>query len=206
MTSGRGIAHAEETPTDNSHRLNGVQLWVALPEAFRTTDPSFESIERVPILDARGASVQVFSGSLGGTQSLARHYSDVVGADIEIHAEQKIELPLHAAFEHALLLLGGDAETSGRQLLEGQLYYLGTQRPSLDLSTRRGGRLLLIGGPPFPETILMWWNFVARTPEEIARARADWEEHRRFGEVPAYRGPRLSAPSLVRFAPPNPVS
>jgi hypothetical protein len=52
----------------------------------------------------------------------------------------------------------------------------------------------------------MWWNFVARTPEEIAEARADWEDQRRFGEVRAYRGPRLTAPTLTRFARPNPVS
>jgi hypothetical protein len=65
---------------------------------------------------------------------------------------------------------------------------------------------LLIGGPPFPETILMWWNFVARTPEEIAEARTDWEERRRFGDVKAYDGPRLSAPALTRLARPNPVS
>ena len=65
---------------------------------------------------------------------------------------------------------------------------------------------MLIGGPPFPETILMWWNFVARTQEEIAQARADWEQHERFGEVAAYQGPRLSAPSLLRFARANPAS
>jgi hypothetical protein len=52
---------------------------------------------------------------------------------------------------------------------------------------------------------LMWWNFVARTREEIAQARADWERQR-FGEVQDYQGPRLSAPSLLRFARPNPVS
>ena len=73
-------------------------------------------------------------------------------------------------------------------------------------SSKDGGRLLLIGGPPFPETILMWWNFVARTADEIAAARADWEERRRFGEVTADAGPRLRAPTLTRFARPNPVS
>ena len=67
-------------------------------------------------------------------------------------------------------------------------------------------RLLLVGGPPFPETILMWWNFVARTPLEIADARTDWEERRRFGDVTGYSGPRLAAPSLIKFANPNPVS
>jgi hypothetical protein len=86
------------------------------------------------------------------------------------------------------------------------LYYLGTARTDACFSSSEGGRVLLIGGPPFPETILMWWNFVARTPDEITQARADWEAQRRFGEVNAYAGPRLAAPALTRFARPNPVS
>jgi hypothetical protein len=52
----------------------------------------------------------------------------------------------------------------------------------------------------------MWWNFVARTPEEIVQAREDWETHQRFADVVAYKGPRLSAPALVHLARPNPVS
>ncbi len=83
---------------------------------------------------------------------------------------------------------------------------LGTRRSEVSLASRAGGRVLLVGGPPFPETILMWWNFVARTPQEISDARQDWEERRRFGEVHAYEGPRLDAPSLVRLATPNPAS
>jgi redox-sensitive bicupin YhaK (pirin superfamily) len=85
-------------------------------------------------------------------------------------------------------------------------YYLGTQRTDLTVASTEGARVLLIGGTPFPETILMWWNFVARTPDEIRQARDDWEAHRRFGEVPAYDGPRLPAPELTRLAQPNPVS
>ena len=79
-------------------------------------------------------------------------------------------------------------------------------RTDVSLASQGGARLLLIGGPPFPETILMWWNFVARTPEEIRDARDDWENRRRFGDVTAYKGQRLHAPELVRLARPNPVS
>jgi hypothetical protein len=64
----------------------------------------------------------------------------------------------------------------------------------------------LIGGPPFPEAILKWWNFVARRPHGIAQARADWERHLRFGDVKAYQGLRLRGPELIRFARPNPAS
>ena len=100
----------------------------------------------------------------------------------------------------------GKIITVEKKFHERVLYYLGANRSSACFASRSGSRLLLIGGPPFPETILMWWNFVARTPGEIADARADWEERRRFGDVTGYPGPRLAAPSLVRFASPNPAS
>ena len=86
------------------------------------------------------------------------------------------------------------------------MYYLGRRRSDLTISSRSGARVLLVGGLPFPETILMWWNFVARTPDEIREAREDWEAHRRFSDVSAYKGDRIPAPELVRLAQPNPIS
>lgn len=206
MTAGRGIAHAEQTPAGNSGQLDGVQLWTALPDDQRGVAPSFDGVESVPVLEDRGGLVQVFAGSLGGAIAPGRHYSPLVGADVQVHAGGAVEVGLDPEFEHAVLVLSGDCSVEDQPLAERTLYYLGTRRASAAFRSRAGGRILLIGGPPFPETILMWWNFVARTPEEIAQARADWEEHRRFGEVRAYQGPRLSAPSLVRFARPNPLS
>ena len=100
----------------------------------------------------------------------------------------------------------GTAASKGSRCRSVDSYYLGANRSAVCFTSRSGGRLLPVGGPPFPEKILMWWNFVARTPQEIADARTDWEEHRRFGDVTAYSGPRLTAPSLVRFASPNPAS
>jgi hypothetical protein len=78
---------------------------------------------------------------------------------------------------------------------------MGTHRQSASLTSRVGGRVLILGGPPFPEKILMWWNFVARTPEELTAAREDWIAHRRFTDVKAYRGARLEAPSMANFRP-----
>jgi quercetin 2,3-dioxygenase len=108
--------------------------------------------------------------------------------------------------EYAALVLNGDCSLEGQPLQERVALHLGTNRSEACFASRSGGPLLLIGGPPFPEKILMWRNFVARTPQEIADARTDWEERRRFGEVAGYPGPRLAAPSLTKFANPNPVS
>jgi hypothetical protein len=139
-------------------------------------------------------------------QSPGRHFSDLIGADVQVHSGAALKIELNAAYEHALLMLSGDCAIDNQPLDERMLYYLGTHRSSASFSSRAGGRVLLIGGLPFPETILMWWNFVARTPEEIAQARTDWEEHRRFGDVRGSHGPRLRAPDLVRLARPNPMS
>ena len=206
MTAGSGITHAEQTPHDHTGRLNGVQLWVALTNAHRDRAAAFQHVNDVPGLPLSGGIAHVFAGSLGGAASSASHYSPIVGADLDLRPRGTVDLPLDPSFEHAVLVIRGDCALEGQRLDERVLYYLGTRRSEASFSSRDGGRLLLIGGPPFPETILMWWNFVARTPEEIADARADWEAHRHFGDVVAYHGPRLSAPSLVRLARPNPLS
>ncbi len=206
MTSGAGITHAEQTPRDHSGRLNGVQLWVALPDQHRHLAAQFEHVAEVPSLETKAGFVRIFAGSLHGATSPTSHYSDLVAADLQIHPGLELAVPLSPTYEHGVLVLGGDCVLDGVRLEERILYYLGTQRSEMAVASTAGGRLLLVGGPPFPETILMWWNFVGRTPEDIAEARADWEHHRRFGDVAAYRGPRLSAPELTRFARPNPVS
>jgi quercetin 2,3-dioxygenase len=206
MTSGDGIAHAEQTPSENTGRLNGVQLWVALPDDHRHMPATFEHIGEVPALESAAGRIQLFAGTLHGQASPAVHFSELLGADLQVHPGHTLELPLATHFEHAFLLLAGDATLDDQPLEERVLYYVGSTRSEARVSSRSGCRILLIGGPPFPEQILMWWNFVARTEDEIAQARGDWEDRRRFGEVAAYRGPRLGAPSLVRFARPNPVS
>ncbi len=206
MTAGNGIAHSEETPRDNSGVLNGTQLWVALPEAQRKIAASFQHIEKVPEVELRGGLAQVFAGSLAGAASPAPYYSDIIGADLAIHSGEELILPLEQSREHALLLLSGDAEIEGQPLDDHSLYYLGTARSEIGFRSRAGARLLLIGGQPFPESILMWWNFVARTPEEIAEAGTAWEQQEWFGEVKANQGPRLSAPPLAKLARPNPAS
>lgn len=211
MTAGRGISHAEQTPPGASGRLNGVQLWVALPDAVRNMEPSFSGIAETPVFEPRGGLVRVFAGALGGVRSPAPHFSPLTGADVQVHPASEVEIELDPAFEHGLLVLDGECLFEGQPLLPGTLYVLAPGHSSAAFSSPAGGRLLLIGGLPWGEPlfsgeILMWWNFVARTPEEIAEARADWEAHRRFGEVLGYPKPRLSAPELVRVARPNPLS
>ncbi len=198
MTAGRGIAHAEETPPENVGRLRGVQLWVALPGGARETVPAFEQHRSLPVVELEGGQATLILGQLAGARSPARAFSPILGADVSARAGERVVLPLDPGFEHALVLLGGEGRLDGPPLSVDTLYYLGSGRRELALASGRvPARALVLGGAPFGETILMWWNFVARTTEEIVAAREDWQSGRRFAEVAGYRGDRLGAPPFV---------
>jgi redox-sensitive bicupin YhaK (pirin superfamily) len=198
MTAGHGIAHSEETPPHNVGRLTGLQLWVALPEASRAIEPAFDQHRALPRLELDGGRTTVILGELGGVRSPAQAFSPIVGADVAGEPDRRLALPLDPGFEHALVLLRGAGSLDGQPLSVDTLYYLGSGRPELTLqSGPQPLRALLLGGAPFEETILMWWNFVAQTNDEIVAAREDWEAGRRFGEVAAYAGRRMAAPPFV---------
>lgn len=197
MTAGRGIAHSEETPAQNSGRLHGLQLWVALPDAERNREPAFDHYKNLPVLEPGGGRVQVFMGELDGANAGARAFSPLVGAEIRLGANGRLRLPLKPEWEHALVIVEGEVSLDGARLAAAQLHYLGTQRHGLELVSNQPARAVLIGGAPFGEAIIIWWNFVARTADEIRAARDDWQAKRRFGEVKAYRGERLAAPPFT---------
>ena len=206
MTAGQGIAHSEETPKTNSGVLEGVQLWVALPKDQRRIAPVFHHHASLPVVDVAAGTVTLIAGTLLGQTSPAQMFSPIVGAELTFQAREPLILPVRRDFEHALFVLCSDVQFNNRSLESATLHYLGKGRDELHLKGTVGSRVLLIGGEPFTDPILMWWNFVGTTHEEIAEAREDWVQQRRFGEVKAYRGARLPAPDLARIAPANPAS
>jgi redox-sensitive bicupin YhaK (pirin superfamily) len=195
MTAGRGIAHAEQSPAEHDPRLHGVQLWVALPESSRRTGAAFEHHPQLPETRINGLTITVFMGSLAGAESPARTFSEIVGAEIAADWNASAGIPLAPAHEHVIFVAAGSAEVEGAVLRPGQLLYLGTGRDQASVAAAAGSRLFLLGGVPLGESLLMWWNFVARTPEEIAAAVAAWRSGR-FGTVGGYVGDPLPAPPL----------
>jgi redox-sensitive bicupin YhaK (pirin superfamily) len=195
MTAGRGIAHAEESPAEHDPSLHGVQLWVALPDASRHTESAFSHHAELPCVGLDGLAVTVFVGSLGGARSPALTFSEIVGAEIAASRGSSACIPVTAAHEHVIFVATGSAEVAGTALRPGQLLYLPAGRDQLRVLAPAGSRLLLLGGLPLGERLLMWWNFVARTPEEIEAATADWRKGR-FAAVADYDGDPMPAPPL----------
>jgi redox-sensitive bicupin YhaK (pirin superfamily) len=203
MTAGRGIAHSEDSINPGTTDLHGVQLWTALPDADRHQEPHFEHHGDLPVLASDGVRVVVFVGELDGARSGAAAYSPLLGAEVTLDTGVRAELPLDADFEHGVLAVDGDPVVAGVRIPVSALVHLQPGRRSLLLEGP--GRVLLLGGPPFEEDLLMWWNFVARSHDEIVGARQDWEAGRRFGVVehPAARLPAPALPTTPLRARPN---
>ncbi|MDX3660337.1 pirin family protein [Streptomyces sp. ID05-26A] len=195
MTGGSGICHSEQSTTASTV-LHGVQLWLALPDAHRDAPRDFQH-HVPPTVTVDGCAVRVFLGSLAGSRSPVRTFTPLLGAEIVLPAGASLTVEVDPAFEHGVLLDTGDVTLGSTPLESGSLGYVGTGRTSLTLSSAEGARVVLLGGEPFGEEIVMWWNFVGRTHDEIAAFREEWQaETDRFGRVEGYPGARLPAPPL----------
>jgi quercetin 2,3-dioxygenase len=195
MTAGRGITHSEDAVNDSPGRIHLAQLWIALPDHARHMDPAFEHHPVLPVVPLDGFDVTVLAGSALGRTSPATVYTPLVGLDVRAEGPAHTSLPLELAFEHAALVLEGAASVEGEALTPGTLLYLGTGRSSLELAAAGPARLLVIGGEPFAEEVLLFWNFVARTADEIETATADWNAGRRFARD-------IGSPTRPHDAPP----
>ena len=183
MTAGRGIAHSEFS-TPETTTLHGAQLWVALPDAHRDTSPAFEHYAP-PALEIDGVRVLVFIGSLLGATSPVSMYSEIVGAELSLPAGGSLEVPVAVGYEHGLLCDTGVVRVAGAQARPGEIVYVPPGHSSITVAAGDAQtRLLLLGGVPFGERIVMWWNFIGRSHDEIVEARERWQRARETGGTP----------------------
>lgn len=204
MTGGRGVAHSEVS-LGESPLLHALQLWIALPAAMDDAPAGFEQHTDLPVVEVPGGRITVIVGEMAGATSPATVHSPLVGADVSLDAGASTMLELAPGFEHAVLVLEGSATAAGTDLDVGPLLFLAAGAEHLTLASAGGARLLLLGGEPYGDDLVLWWNFIGRTHEDVVAARAAWEDHDagRFPLVPGHGRDRIPAPPLpgVRLAP-----
>ena len=190
MTAGTGICHSE-TSTAETTELHGLQLWAALPDSARSSAPRNFEHYVPPVTELEGGSLLVFLGTLAGATSEVTTFTPLLGAEIRLDPGAEIELPVDPSFEHGLLLDAGSIHLEGVPLPRAGIGYTGVGAEVLHLrnDSDQPARAVLLGGEPFGEEIVIWWNFVGRTSEEIAEFREQWQDRtEQFGTVEGYVG------------------
>ena len=174
MTAGRGISHSEVS-TEGTTKLHGAQLWVALPDATRDGDPGFEHYAPDPVTGP-GWEARVFLGSLLDDTSPVTTHTPLLGAELLLAAGASVTLDVDPTFEHGVLVDAGVLTVAGHETKPAELAYVPVSRDRIELTAlAEPVRVLVLGGPPFGEAIVMWWNFVGRSHEEIVGFRAEWQ-------------------------------
>jgi redox-sensitive bicupin YhaK (pirin superfamily) len=183
MTSGHGIAHSEENPGRTSGELHGLQLWAAQPSNTRDAASEFVHLAELPKIAVQNATATVLVGEFADAHSTARRDSDLVGVELDFRGGEST-FGLDPNFEYALIVVDGEVNIASTTVRPGELAYLGRGADECRFTTSSASRAVLIGGVPFDERVLMWWNFVARTQEEISDAWRAWATgDERFGKV-----------------------
>lgn len=198
MTAGRGICHSEVSTRDTTV-LHGVQLWTVMPEADRNGPRRFDHHDPGPVTFDGGEAL-VFLGSLLGYTSPVKMFTPLVGAEIRLDPGATLTFDVAPSFEHGLLVDAGDVDLEGVVVRPRELAYTGVGETRLRI--RNNGdtkaRMVFIGGEPFTEEIVMWWNFIGRTHEEIASYRDEWQNRtERFGHTRGYIGHNPEGPAWL---------
>ena len=192
MTAGRGIAHAELGTTTGIH---GVQMWLAQPEDTRHGASRFQHVSDLPVAEFATAAATVMVGSLNGVESPAVVDSRMVGADIKAR-RGLLEIPSQPDFEYGVIPVDRRLKVGDDIVEPGWLALVppGGEVVPVEVADD-AARFLLLGGEPLGEPIEMWWNFVARSKEEITAAWRAWQDHDEnwFGVVPSKLS-RIDAP------------
>ncbi|WP_180049484.1 pirin family protein [Acinetobacter sp. YH12144] len=196
MTAGYGISHTEVAP-ESETQMHAAQLWIALPDDKINMAPQFDHYPELPVVTQDGIELTVLVGEFLQTKSPVKVHSELLGVDLRGSESQSTVLPLNPKFEYGFMALEGTASVNGHELNEDNMVVLEPGLTQVKIDLHAGGRVLLLGGEPFESPILLWWNFVGRTQEELNIAREQWiNQDERFGSIPDYDGPRLEAPAF----------
>lgn len=204
MTAGRGIAHSEYSTADTDV-LHGVQLWTVLPSSEREREPGFDGLDEVPRVElAPGVIASVFVGELAGAESTVGAHTPLLGVELRLRAGGEARIELREGFDHGVLALSDGVTVDDVPVARGAMAYATPGREALIVSAERDAVAILLGGEPFDEEVVMFWNFIGRDHDEVARARDEWMRERdagaharpRYGTVVDDAAQPLAAPRL----------
>jgi redox-sensitive bicupin YhaK (pirin superfamily) len=186
MTAGRGIVHSERTSAElrrSGSRVNGLQLWVALPLAREEVEPSFQHhpAGTLPEFELTGARVRVLAGSAYGKTSPVHTFSPLFYVDLAMPAGCELALPEEHEERAAYVVEGAIA--CGVERAEPGRMLVFTRGAQVRLRAEANSRVALIGGAPIDGERHIFWNFVSSSRERIEQAKRDWQEAR-FPRVP----------------------
>lgn len=180
MFAGAGIVHSERTPEkirDHAHRIHGLQLWLAVPEAIEEDPPQFYHYEAkaLPYFEVGAIKGRVMIGEAYGVYSPVKVFSPTLYFEARIPGGQSLDLP-KAPKEIGIYLIEGSLTSQQIQITPNSMA-ISTSHDGITIQALEDTHIVVIGGEPLGKRAI-WWNFVSSNPQRITQAADDWQNNR----------------------------
>ncbi|MBT0587472.1 pirin family protein [Alteromonas oceanisediminis] len=179
MVAGRGIVHSERERaevTAIAHRLHGLQLWLALPEAQQEMAPEFMHYPDadIPYVQVGEVMVKVIMGQAYGKQSPVKTFAETLYIEAGMMPHQSLILP--AAEQRAVYVAGGTVTIGNAVIQPYQMAILSSNKEA-EVTANTAARIAVIGGEVM-QPRHMYWNFASTSRARIEQAKQDWQAQR----------------------------
>ncbi|MFJ4351244.1 pirin family protein [Pseudomonas sp. NPDC089428] len=190
MTAANGIIHEEfHSPAfaRSGGTLEMVQLWVNLPARDKRAAAGYQTLlsADIPVVQLAGdsGSLRVIAGAYQGHSGPARTFTAMDVWDMRLNAGAKLQLPVAAGRNAALVVLRGSVRVNGeREAGPASLVLLERDGEHVAIEAIEGASLLLLSGEPIDEPIVGYGPFVMNSQAEIAESFDDFHAGR-FGQM-----------------------
>ncbi len=185
MVAGRGIVHSEREEEEGlkiTRHLDGLQLWLALPEADEEMDPAFFHYpsEDIPAFNENGVAVRVMMGAAYGLKSPVKTYAETLYAEAKLKTGRTLQIPMGVT-ERAVYVCDGELGIEGLRVGKYSMVVLAPGQFA-QVQAMVDTHFVIIGGEHLSERHI-YWNFVSSRADRIEQAKADWKAGR-FPRVP----------------------
>ncbi|MDI7774725.1 pirin family protein [Asticcacaulis sp. EMRT-3] len=185
MVAGSGIVHSEreeEARQQMTRRLDGLQLWLALPEADEEMAAEFHHYPAadIPQVQSDGVSLRVMMGTAYGLTSPVKTFAETLYIEGRLTGGRNADVPVETQ-ERAVYVCDGALDLNGTRLETYQMAVL-TPGAAVTLTALEDSHFVIIGGEALTERHI-YWNFVSSRSARIEQAKTDWQAGR-FPTVP----------------------
>lgn len=185
MVAGKGIVHSErqrEEVKTNDNKLDGLQLWLALPEQYEEIDPEFHhyGAPEIPSITINDVPVRVLIGTAYDVTSPVKTFAETLYIEANLEKGQSLEIP-DGVQERGLYIVRGKLKAKD-SILEQYSMTIFHSDQTITVTAEEATQLAVIGGETLSRRHI-WWNFVSSRRERIEQAKADWKSGA-FPKVP----------------------
>ncbi len=181
MTAGRGVIHSERASNEYLYRggvLEGIQLWINLPQAFKMVPPKYQQFrsEEIPFVEKKGVKVKVVAGNFEDKKGPVSTHTPVLALQIEMAEDARLIIETPEGFNTMAYVLNGSIRNIGDQPIEnGFLAIFEDTNEPVELQALSESRILFLSAQPINEPVAQWGPYVMNSQTEILQAMRDYQ-------------------------------